>query len=281
MPKARKTSSSVSDVTCIADLTLDQFRQTIRDEVKSCIRDEIGALNTRLQNIEQQVTLVAELKKTVAEVEGAVSFASQRIDDLYTRSLPALARHVEEVTTALAMQTLDLDVHRRKWTLTIQGLSGVADEDEDVTRTSCVNLAKDHLLVEDAAVTDFAACHRLGRKADSGIIVRFRDLQTREKWLGGAKNLSGHPDQISLSPDLPPVLRALKRDLLEKRKAMPKDIKAKHSIRYLRQWPYVVMHGPDKAKTFPSFTKQSIVKDIIGKSPLMRINEPTDIEQDE
>ena len=78
---------------------------------------------------------------------------------------PPFARHIQEVTTGLALQTMDLDVHRRKWSLTIHGLKGEAGEEEENTRDACVKLAKDHLGIPDPATTDFAACHRLSRQA--------------------------------------------------------------------------------------------------------------------
>ena len=116
------------------------------------------------------------------------------------------------------MQTLDLDVHRRKWTLTIQGLKGPADEDEDETRAACVALARDYLQVNNASDTDLAACHWLSKQADSGIIVGFKDLKQRNLWLSGAKHLKNHFDKISVSQDLLPVLRSLNTVLLGKRK---------------------------------------------------------------
>ena len=121
-------------------------------------------------------------------VEKAVEYTSNRLDNIYQVSLPAFSRHVEQVAVSLAMQTLDHDVHRRKWILTIQGLKGPADEDEDDTRSACVSLARDYLQVESASDSDLAACHRLSKKADSGVIVRFKDLKQRNAWLSGAKN---------------------------------------------------------------------------------------------
>ena len=50
--------------------------------------------------------------------------------------------NIQEVTTGLALQTMDLDVHRRKWSLSIHGLKREASEDEEVTRDACVKLAK-------------------------------------------------------------------------------------------------------------------------------------------
>ena len=74
--------------------------------------------------------------------------------------------------------SLDIDMHRRKWSLTIQGLKGAADEDEDTTRQACVNLAKQHLKITDASVFDFSSCHRLANKENAGIIIRFKDFAT-------------------------------------------------------------------------------------------------------
>ena len=85
------------------------------------------------------------------------------------------------------------------------------NEDEDKTRDICVKLAKECLDVKDSSPTDFAACHRLSRQADSGVIIRFRDLKMRNLWLSGAKNLKTHADNISISPDLPPHLGGWKK----------------------------------------------------------------------
>ena len=115
------------------------------------------------------------------------------------------------------MQTLDLYMHWHKWGLTIQGLKGLDEEKECDTLEACVTLAKDHLQIPNAAVTDFSACDRLSTKANAGIILWFRDLQQRNQWLENAKNLKNHQDRIGISPDLPPVLRPLKTELFKKR----------------------------------------------------------------
>ena len=168
---------------------------------------------------------------------------------------------------------MDLYVHRRKWSLTIHGLKGEAGEDEEVTRDACVKLAKDHFAISDAAATDFAACHRLSKQAGSGIIMGFRDLSTHNSWLGNATKLCDHPDAISISPDLPPVLRPMKKELLAKRKYMPQSERSKYNLRYLRQWPYIVLTGPEKSTIHPSISKEAIVENIIGLSPLVSIPE--------
>ena len=137
-----------------------------------------------------QLQQALAIKDTVVAVEKALNPTSQRIDDVYRVSFPALSRQVEQAAVGLALQTLDLDVHRRKWALTIQGLKGEEKEDEKVTRSLCLDLAKQHLGVSDAAGPDLAACHRLNRSAGSGIfILPFWDLSQCNEWLTGAKGL--------------------------------------------------------------------------------------------
>ena len=145
--------------------------------------------------------------------------------------MPALTSHAEKVATALALQTLDLDVHRRKWSLTIQGIKGDAGEEDAVTRKACVDLARNHLGIADANEKGFSACHRLNKRKDAGIIIRFQDLSRRNEWLDGAKNLRTHTERISISPDLPPVLRHLKTELLQKRKDMSPEHKKKSYVK--------------------------------------------------
>ena len=259
----------------VTDLTAEELRRLIREEVQTSMRDELSDLSSRLDNIEHQMKSLNEFKATISAVEKAISHTSQRMDDLYHHTIPAITQHINDVATGLALQTLDLDVHRRKWSLTVQGLKGQEEEDEDDTRAACVNLAHEHLDISDAAVTDFASCHRLSRNANSGVIIRFKDLQMRNLWITSAKKLKTHQDSISISPDLPPAIRGLKKELLDMRRQMPHAQKIKHHVRYIRQWPYVVLAGPGNAKIVPTISKDSVIKNILGKSPLIDMKEPT------
>ena len=274
MPPKRDTSrNSQSDSGLITDLSQNELRRLIREEIKATIKDEVDTLSSRLGNIEQQMKLLADLKATVNAVEASITYTSGRIDDLCQNSLPTLARHLQEVTTGLALQAMDLDVHRRKWSLTIHGLKGEAGEEEEITGDACVKLPKDLPGITDPATTDFAACHRLSKQAGSGIIMRFRDFCTRNSWLGNAKKLCDHPDAISISPDLPLVLRPIKKELLAKRKDMPQSQRSKYNLRHLRQWPYIVLTGPEKSTIHPSISKEAIVENIIGLSLLVSLPE--------
>ena len=140
----------------LSDLTLDDLRQVVRDELKEevlvelrqVIHDEIKPVAERLDRLEQQMKLLSDLKQQMSGIENSLQFVSRRVDDVYQVSLPALATHVEKVATALAMQTMDIDVHRRKWSLTIHGLKGPAQEDDTDTRKACVKLAREQLDID-------------------------------------------------------------------------------------------------------------------------------------
>ena len=290
MPPKTKTTS----VTNLSDVTTDELRKLIREEMKSTsqesLRDFIRSeefrgiiqqetrdavkseFGDRLDQLDSAIKTVAETQSTVRGIESSMDFLSQRLDDLQQTALPAVAEHVKQVATQLALQTLDIDMHRRKWSLTIQGLKGAADEDEDTTRQACVSLAKQHLKITDASVFDFSLCHRLANKENAGIIIRFKDLQQRNNWLQNAKFLKSHTGKISIAPDLPPVLRPLKKELLEKRKNLSASEKKGAIIRNLRQWPYVdlkIVNGP---VIRPSANAEDIVHSVLGFHPMMRMH---------
>ena len=190
-------------------------------------------------------------------VEEAINFNNKRLDDICQSSLPALTSHVEKVATSLALQTLDMDVHRRKWSLTMQGVKGSVGEAGAANATE----------------TDFSACHRFSQKQNAGIIVRFKDLNQRNLWLEGAKNLKSHTDKISISPDMPPVLRCLKTELLQKRKNLPVEQKRRSYVKHLRQWPYVELHVPNNPTIRPETKVETIVQSVLGFCPLMSLED--------
>ena len=68
---------------------------------------------------------------------------------------------------------------------------------------------------------------------------------------------------------LPPVLRSLKKELLEKRRELPPEVKSRAHVRYLRQWPYVELSmGKNKTSIRPSTTQRAIVQKFLGSAPL-------------
>ena len=252
---------------------ISELKNTLRDELKQAVREEIktalrAELDDRLTKLETQLNKLSTLHNTCQDIEDSINFTSHKVDDLCDTQMPALASHIEKVATALALQTLDLDVHRRKWSLTIQGIKGAAGEEDNDTRKACVDLTRDHLGIVDASEKDFSACHRLNKRKDAGIIIRLQDLSRRNEWLDGAKKLRTHTEKISISPDLPPVLRPLKTELLQKRKDMSPEQKKKSYIKYLRQWPYVELTTAKGPSIRPSAPVETIVTSVLGFNPM-------------
>ena len=193
-----------------------------------------------------------------------------RVETIETASLPALATHIASVTTNLATYVLDQDVHRRKWSLIIHGIKGAESEDELTTRQKCIALAAETLRVPNAVNTQLSACHRLSKKANAGIILRFVDLSQRNIWLKNARNLKNSKEHISISPDLPPLIRPLKMDLLQQRKELPPDVRVKSHVQYFSSWPYVKLNVPGQQPRVPTPTKNAVLGTLFGVSALLK-----------
>lgn len=236
------------------------------DAIRDIVREE---LDTRLGPIENALKDIVDIKKRIDEAEASIQDTSCRLEDLTTKSLPTMAEEINTMMEGLAQQTLELDVHRRKWNLCIHGIKGVAGEPSATTRSLCVDLAKQYLQVPTADISDFSAAHRLSRSCDSGIILRFNDLSKRDAWLAGARYLKQHPDRITISPDLPPKIRPMKTELLNIRKDLPDDTKSLSRIRHLPTWPFVELIVPGNNNPLrPSMSKQDVLKDILETDPL-------------
>ena len=200
------------------------------------------------------------------DLRKSVQDTSDRIDDVMNNEIPLLHDKFTNLALMLAIQTLDIDVHRRKWNLVIHGIKGNAAEPESVTRGKCVKFAKDDLQIPDAEQHRYAACHRLRRSPDAAIIIRFSDLKDRNQWLGHAKNLQQNNPSVSLSVDMPPILRPLKTELLNIRKNLQPQVKKETKVKHLVSWPYVelIMPGNQDPK-HPSATKETIVQNLLDK----------------
>ena len=258
----------------LSEMTLDELRQVIREEFQAVVNETI---EPRLSKMEKQMQELTQVRSAVSALEQPLSFTCDRIDDLYKVSLPTLIIRLEDVTSALAMRGIEKDVHGRKWALTIQGLKGAAGENESATRRSCIELAKDKLGIEQAAAGDFSACHRLKQEANAAIHVRFVDLDKRNLWLQRARRLQNHPEvKVSLSPDLPPVVRPLRSELLKRRAQLPAAVKAKSSIKYLRAWPFVELAVQGRDKVNHDIPQKSVVYNYLSMVPFPGLKEPTD-----
>ena len=180
-----------------------------------------------------------------------------------------------KISEGFVKQNLELETHRRKWNLIFHGIKYVAGEDAKVTRAACLTFAKDVLKVADASNTRLAACHRLSRKTDAGIIIRFCDLKDRDAWLASAGNLKHQPTKITLCPDLPPVIRPLKDALMLKRKNLSTELKNESRVRYTPKFPFVELKVKDTVHK-PDTRFSDIVTQVMGFDPCIRIIEPTE-----
>ena len=234
--------------------------------IQRVIQEELKPVTKRLDDIDKSLRIFAELQTKVDAIETAMQNSSDMLDTFVKDTLPSLFSHLSSVAEGLAHQTLKIDVHRRKWNLIFHGVEGPAGEKEHATRESMVEFAKNTLKAKNPAKSDLAACHRLSGTQNAGTIVRFVDLSKRDQWLSGTKHLKGMKD-ITVSPDLPPVLRQMKDELMKIRKDLDADKKTKAKIRYLPSWPFVELKVGDDTPIRPRTTLASVTKDILGINP--------------
>ena len=86
------------------------------------------------------------------------------------------------------MQVLNINMHRRKWSMTINSRKGTSGEDDAVIQNACVHLARDHLGIPGADSID-RACRlpspRTIRLSDHLEVMGLVDKETVVVW--GAK----------------------------------------------------------------------------------------------
>ena len=211
---------------------------------------------------------VAALETTMSSLKDDLSFLSNKYDTLKNTALPALASHVSNIANNLTLRHLELETHRRKWNLILHGIKGDADEFQHITRESVLKFAKDKLKIRDTSNIHIAACHRLSRSANAGIIIRFCDLSQRDEWMAATKNLKD--TGISLSPDLPPKLRPIKNAVMLHRKSLSTEEKRKSKVRYLPSWPFVELKSDNSVFRAP-ISVNKIVGDTLGIDTLIKL----------
>ena len=126
--------------------------------LKECVREAVG--------------------EAVAKWNEKLEFLESEIQDLKEEN-EKLKAIMSKISTTSAVKAIDADVYNRKWNLIIQGIEGVQGEDEATTAKKVRDLAKKKLKLDNAEspqTMPFAACHRLSREKNAGIIVRFSNL---------------------------------------------------------------------------------------------------------
>ena len=66
--------------------------------------------------------------------------------------------------------------------------------------------------------------------------------------------------KISITPDLPPVIRELKTSIMNQRKSLPAEIKAKAKVKYHQNWPYISLKLADGNSRYLEQSVQATVK---------------------
>ena len=219
----------------------------------------------RVQSLESEVAEVRSLDLTnkIQTIQSDLSSHETLMNNLKKDTLPSLVGHLNQVVNALALTHLNSEVNRRKYTLVVHGIKGQRKEEASVTRKKLIDSAKT-LLGVSAAESDFAACHRLNfNEPDTGIHARFVDLSKRDIWLSNTKKLSKIPKNksISISIDVPPCLRKVKKELTDLRKTLPPEAKRRSYVKHLPSWPYfqlIERDGEIQRVTKHSFTKSQI-----------------------
>lgn len=217
---------------------IEQSNKKIQDELDTAKRD--------IQDLEAHAE---RIDKDMAEINSAIKLS----DDVILSTI----------------ETLDREVHDRKWCLTIVGLAGDKHELAHATRFTLLEFAQFELEVPCPRIS---ACHRLNwHIANSAIYVRFTDLSDRDLWLSKAKSLRTHPNpalrKIFINVDIPPALLGVKKDILDQRRALAaQGQKTQSSIIYEKSWPYMLLKvsGEDKPRR-PTITLENFVTEYRQK----------------
>jgi hypothetical protein len=79
----------------------------------------------------------------------------------------------------------------------------------------------------------------------------------RDAWIYKSRNLRDVAKDVSISPDLPPVLRKMKPEPMNIRKDLPREDKKLARVMYMKSWPFVKLTFKDNARhtQIPSVSK--------------------------
>ena len=102
----------------------------------------------------------------------------------------------------------------------------------------------------------------------SSIHARFVDLSTRDRFLANAKKLARSKQKgISISVDVPPCLRKVRKELADLRKGLPDERKRRSFIKHLPSWPYFQLQEKADDNVI-TVTKHSFSRETVALSAL-------------
>ena len=81
--------------------------------IKVVVREEMGVISARLDNIDKTLVKLVEVQQRLVEVEEGLQFTSERLNTLAAEvMIPSMADHMARIAESLAHQTLQIDMHR-------------------------------------------------------------------------------------------------------------------------------------------------------------------------
>ena len=214
---------------------------TVNPAILAAISEAVeSAVARAIEPWRQELTKLRSEMEKLREEKEALSFEISNLKDQYQLTKKDLT--TKAATSAL--KATDAEVHGRKWNLVVQGIPGEKGENEATTEQKVREMAATDLKIKTAINPQqmpFSACHRLQQKGNAGIIVRFSNLADKNLWLLHAKNLKNSNKTISISPDIPHVLKPLKTELLNARKNLSPQQKSASKMIYTKTWPYITL----------------------------------------
>lgn len=236
---------------------LAAIQTAVNEAVGPAVENAVtAALRTAMQTWERKISELED-KNAALEFKAA---------DLLEENAVLRAKLNQAATTS-ALKHIDNDMYSRKWNIIVHGIKGPRNESEEETEKKIREMASDILKIDDAknrSTHPFAACHRLSREADSGVIVKFSNLTSKNIWMAETKKLKGN--RISISQDLPPILKPLKSELLGFRKMLNPEQKPKTKLIYSKSWPYLSLKLADGTLHKPRFGLDDLLKRFFDDS---------------
>lgn len=236
MRPEKKTSPDPIAMAAMSEVVKDALQEHLKDALKDAL----------------------DKSQAILDIGNKIGNINSRIDTIET-SVDQLDTKLDKNSQALGLKLLDYEVHERKWNLILKGLQGDRAELSTVTNRKFVELG--HHLFNSTYVPPLKACHRLSSEAGARVIVSFMKLNDRNFWLQNAKVL--HRENMSLQPDLPPIVRPLQSELLTVRKNLDAAAKKRCYIKYTPTWPYVTLIQPQSGDQEPIIIHPTAEKSVI------------------
>lgn len=174
-----------------------------------------------LTSISQKLDTLLPLRGQMSDLEKSVKYLSSKYDDILRhmsqqdkdiKQLTKRVEHIEQSAAEAEITKLKADVNALEWrsrrqNLEVHGVPATANED----LMAKVNEVANRLEVPELTQSDVVTVHRLPSKPDKtpGIIVRFANQGTRDKWLEGRRKLTRGQNSVYLQENLTTSDKAL------------------------------------------------------------------------